>query len=614
MKHLRGSGIKEYLPAGIAGAAAFSMQYTVPVLDTFETSEFGFSNEIRVLAKGLNGHGLLWSVLALSLAYFMNKTRNMLRENNISFMPGLALISAAFGLLNTAGLFMFHMDSLPFGYGAAVFLMGLIAAAGWAVMFYTAAVWLIVLFGKRTCNEAWEIDDRKLLFGSAAAVLAGWLPWMLVYYPASMDNDVFFQLTTALGYIPKTNHHPWFSSVVLASFYRVGRALGSENAGIFLYVLVRNVLIAVIYARGIVLLKRSGAPKNIVIGTVLFYAVTPVWGAYSKHAFKDTFGAGLFCWFVLALITSLKKEKQGKDPGLAWAEAGLAGALASLFRNNFIYAIFPAVVLTAGYLVFRKSLKKAILLIGCLSIFFLYNQYIFRIEGVMKGSVVEAAAIPMQQTARVVSKERNTLTAEEAERITQFWDLDELGEKYNPIHFDPVKFAIRMKENATGKDYVKLWIFMFPRHKRAYIEAFIAQNYAYYSFTPRRAYWEGGYNSNMVIYDWINTNNKAWLEHYHFSYINAFGLPRKLLHNLAELWDRTPVLNLTDTAALYTWMIVLIGYWLLRKKAYVYLLPVFAVLLLICSCMAAPVNDCFRYFAPVAAAFPVLLSLVFCHE
>ena len=84
---------------------------------------------------------------------------------------------------------------------------------------------------------------------------------------------------------------------------------------------------------------------------------------------------------------------------------------------------------------------------------------------------------------------------------------------------------------------------------------------------------------------------------------------REAMQQWTTVWDNTLFLSLTDVIALYTWLTVLIGWILIRKKKYIYLLPVIMVELLILTCIASPVNDCFRYFAPVAASLPMLLAI-----
>ena len=43
---------------------------------------------------------------------------------------------------------------------------------------------------------------------------------------------------------------------------------------------------------------------------------------------------------------------------------------------------------------------------------------------------------------------------------------------------------------------------------------------------------------------------------------------------------------------------------------YLRLLPLVAMGILILTCIASPVNDCFRYYAPIAASFPASVVLL----
>lgn len=82
------------------------------------------------------------------------------------------------------------------------------------------------------------------------------------------------------------------------------------------------------------------------------------------------------------------------------------------------------------------------------------------------------------------------------------------------------------------------------------------------------------------------------------------------MHECAKVWDKIPVLCLTDICALYTWLAVLIFYYLLTKKYFMRTIPIIAVGIMILTCVASPVNDCFRYFIPVAASLPALFTLL----
>lgn len=113
----------------------------------------------------------------------------------------------------------------------------------------------------------------------------------------------------------------------------------------------------------------------------------------------------------------------------------------------------------------------------------------------------------------------------------------------------------------------------------------------------------------MCIWNWLGTqyypDNVFYL-----SQPKALAVPREILDKWADLWEHLPVVSLTNVIAVYTWLIVLITFWLLKTKNYVFALPCVAILLVVLTCIASPVNGCFRYFAPAAASLPALISLV----
>ena len=153
---------------------------------------------------------------------------------------------------------------------------------------------------------------------------------------------------------------------------------------------------------------------------------------------------------------------------------------------------------------------------------------------------------------------------------------------------------------------------MFFRFPYTYVEAFIAQSSGYYAFIPEytdaQRFGPGSHaNVGMTIFNWVEDGrfDSTLLCHYSERFAGA----RKILDNWPEIWHQIPLLNLTDMKPLYTWIVFLMGWLFFMRKEYFKLLPVCAWLLMMLTCVASPVNDCFRYFAPAAASFPALITL-----
>lgn len=567
------------------------------------------ANKFDLLKQILNGYGFIWSLIAILLTLFFGYTKVKL-QNEVKRPVGLNIISGVFGTLNVCGLMMFHMDDLPFFESFSWLVFTVFFIFGWATLFYYVAQWVLYGFELLSCDEQeWKFrtDPKSRLLFSGIIFLC-WLPWMLVYYPASMDWDVYRQLCSALGYgyFATSNHDPWLASCILALFYKIGVLLGSQNIGIFLFVLVRNLLISVFYGNCVAQLCKNGVPKWLCIGSLLFYAVTPVWGAYAKHAFKDTFATALFGAYTVALITVVL---QGKNHTLNWKSCiayVFFSAAAALMRNNFIYAIAPVTFILVLWLLLGKlGWKKSVVLLAGVFIYLSFNQYIFNVVGVRKGSSREALSVPFQQTARTVKYHGEEITEEQRLVIDSVLDYGSMAEKYDPLVSDPVKD--RYKETELG-GYIKTWFDMLFQFPDTYIEAAIGGSYGYYSFTPKHPIHAGNWNSGMTVFTGIEVSNFDQFG-FDFSYVDKLQGARDILNQWVYVWDSLPILSLIDTIAAYTWIIVLLGYWLLRKKKYPELIVIFAMLIMILTCIASPVNDAFRYYSPVAAGFPALMLL-----
>ena len=523
--------------------------------------------------------------------------------------PGLWVLSGCFGALNAAGQWMYAGDRLPRSPGeyAAFWLQALTGTA----LFFTAAC-LILICGPRLLRGGREkgrsMTDGRFGVAAFGVILAGWLPWLISYYPMSADYDVYRPILQYLGQMPKTNDFPWFYCTTVGAFYRLGIAIGDKNAGMFLYIALRAIVMAVIYANLAVKLKQRGIRRSILWAVILFYALVPVWGAYAKHGFKDTQAAALFCWYTTVTVEAVAKLRKKERRNGIWLQYGIASLAVSLYRGNCIFIVIPvtmllmAAVLRTGPRPGRGQMC-AMLLSGIL-VWGGYQGYIRAVEKVEPGRMASALTIPFQQTARTVRDHAVDLSETEREGIGSVLDTERVGQLYDPLISDPVKDTV----HDLGRNlmrYVRVWAGMGLRYPGTYLEALIGQSYGYYAFTGDQAPHAGNWNCGMTIFDWVK--DSRYDDAFTCDYVDQMQPVRRTLDEWARIWHRIPVLRLSDCKALYTWGVLLAGYVLMRRKRWIEMIPVCAILLTVLFCCGSPVNDCFRYFAPAAAAAPAVL-------
>ncbi len=598
---------------GIFLALVLLISYNLAVSDTtytLATVEHVPESGLPLLLEEMRrimvpGYGLTAGALAAVIAWILYHIRESIKSSRYAGNPLIIFVSILFGILNVSGLMVSETDAILSFSGVWALLGSLLLVGGWAYCFYLASVMCMVGIDLHFSGEKEERSSRKFVFLVFIFIIACWLIWIIPYYPASMDNDVFNQLKSWL--VSHNDHHPWFTTVLLGLCYDLGKKFVSENAGIFLYVLLRDLMIAFVFANVAGVMRSRGLPKALYRGTVLFYAVTPVFGAYAKHAFKDTLSMGCYAAYLLTLylvVDEIAHENETRPASAAfWHSA--AALLTCLSRHNLVYVVLPVEVVVIILYMVRKCRKKALLLV--LSVVMLFGYRIglkqFNIES---GSPVEALSIPLQQIGRVYRDDREALTDEDLQVLGSIFDMEKLAQ-YDPSVSDPIKSGFRqdVSKREVFPVLINVWFDFLKRFPLTYYEAAVGQSCGYYAFTPRLPERAGNWNSGMTVFDWIGCNGD-YDEQFDFHYMERTQGVRSTLHAWVKVWDKIPLLSLTDVCALYTWLTVICGMYMLINRKYIYVLPVLSMILLIGTCMASPVNDCFRYFVPAAAAFPVL--------
>ena len=600
---------------GILIMSTLTFNYTI--IDSAEMNPL--TNLLNSLMTWLNGYGASVAVQTIAVAYGVYQILMYRSKAKKNLPVQYIVVSVIFGFMNLCGLCMYHMDRLPFFYSKTWLFVMIPLWLSYSIMFILVAFLAenAFCYFAKDCPIDKVIDTSKPLMSKIgleafSVILLCWLPWVISYYPASMDWDVYRQLAsfTNVSSYAHSNHDPFFSFFVIGVCYNLGKWLGSENLGVFIYIVLRDIALAAIYARVVWTLSRAGFPKLLCIVVLFYYAITPVWGAYAKHAFKDTFAAGLFCAAITSMICVIRLERNKKLQYNDCVVFAILSCFSCLFRGNVIYALLPSVVLLSILLISKKQIGYGcIALSGCL-FFLVFNYSITHFGGIKPADKEEALSLPFQMSARTVRDHFEEITEEEKAALNGYLDYESMGTRYDPLVSDPVKNRAKKDVSVSTKAaYFKVFLKMISKYPVTNFEAIIASTYGYYTFAPKHGETEGNYNANMTILSGIKPS--GFLEWFsNFEYKEETKKYREWLHRWSRIWDRLPLFSLTDTIAAYTWFVVLLGLWLIQHHKKNELIPVLSVLMLIGTCIASPVNDCFRYYSLAAASCPSLLLLL----
>ena len=190
-------------------------------------------------------------------------------------------------------------------------------------------------FAKKSGAYIWRFHFAGMV------TLGNWLA-----LPGSVDWDSHTQICQALDSMEMTAHHTVLSTWLHGGLVQLGRLFGSDNLGVFLYVLLQCLACAWIYGQIVAFCAKLKAPRWLQYAVTAFFALVPVWGAFAQ-----SYGQGYVVRSGLFAICSVYggcldffRRVRG-TPDFVWALWRFQPYWVCLLRNNGVIAVFPVLLL-----------------------------------------------------------------------------------------------------------------------------------------------------------------------------------------------------------------------------------------------------------------------------
>ncbi len=442
-------------------------------------------------------------------------------------------------------------------------------------------------------------------------LLLAWLIYMIAFYPIILSPDPSFQIKMFFNehtkyidwVIPRndtifmTTHHPVIHTFLLGGCIQLGRSLGSDNLGLFIYSFLQSMALAATLSYTIAYTKKIKLKNSVRILLLFFYAFAPMFPLYAMSGVKDTYYTCfviLYTLFLLDLFLFSREKIQWKQIGVG---IGIILGM-TLFRNNGIYLFLLSFPFLFFYRFFDK--KRLFVLFACsLAGYGLFTKVLIPSLGISEGSIREVLSIPFQQTARYVKYHEEEVTEEEKKVIDHILGYEDLKERYQPTIADSVKNNYNKYTTEEDlKKYFEVWWHQLIKHPDTYIQATMNNVYGY--FYPNSTRW-------YIYYKFDSRITQNDLVDYHYNSLNGL---RTVLTDYGVSFPYIPGLGMSCNIGICTWilfyLVATVG--VRRKEMLLVLAPTLISLLI---CVASPVNCYFRYAMPYVFMIPFLtVSLV----
>ncbi len=439
--------------------------------------------------------------------------------------------------------------------------------------------------------------------------LFSYLPYYLMYYPTWFNNDAIWQLEQILGWKARSNHHPFFHTMIMQFFVTVGyRISGTYTGAVAFYTFWQMALVAFTFAFCLYVLYKRGTRLLWLALAVIFYIALPVHGMLSICMGKDAFFVSALVFFAWMSHTfELEREKGCRR----WILYFVTGLSVCLLRSNgiLIFAGTAFVGILYRGICGRHStgdrhtlpVRTILCTVAVLVCYLLYQGPVLKSLQVEPPDTIEGLTMPTQHLLCAYMR-GGSLTEEEVAMIGAVLPLEKMEDYYNPYLFDVTKNLIREEGDqdviARNKgEYFKLWLRVGLRNPMLYLEGEVRQTAGYWAYrVPHEQYLYGEY---FMVDNPFGIVSERKL----FTYDQSLVMGR-FLAGFQDLYNRVWSLGLNSWVMLFG-----LAYLAWQKKNAMCYVPY--IMLLLSLLLAAPVYNEFRYAYGLFAAFPLLLGYTF---
>lgn len=298
-----------------------------------------------------------------------------------------------------------------------------------------------------------------------------WLPWIIAHLPGAIDEDTIWQLTT--WRLPQTwsDHNPWLTTVLFGTFLDFGRTLGNQGVGLALYGAIQALLTAASFSVALCYLKRFRVPRPLFVTCTVMLCALPCFASYGSEMVKDALFAWPWLLFAAGYIECVRTRGACLRHAPVLVGMIVLGILIVLTRKTGIYLILPACLVLFFVIGAPSRGRLALLCLVPLVFLMIWSHVLLPAWGVGGTSSGEYLSVPLQQTARFVTLQGDTLSEEDRAVIDKVVSYEAMATEYNQYFTDAVKDTYKDPDREDLNAYLHLWMRIGMQHPGIYLAA-----------------------------------------------------------------------------------------------------------------------------------------------
>lgn len=479
------------------------------------------------------------------------------------------------------------------------------AALSAAFFFFSSWAANAILNHPIKLGEKPRFAPGKVWLLSTVLLFVSWIPCLFVYYPGSVSPDSLACIVRAVGIAGLSNQQPVAYILLMRPFFLFAQAIGKDlNFGAALFLMFQTVVMAVMTAYLIGWETKKKMPLLVMVLTLAYFILNPVFPLYSCTMWKDVLFGALVLLYVLNVFDIVYSNGGWLKSRRNFFWFLLLNLLVAFLRNNGYFIIF--VTLAVIFIMCRKNWKR--LLPGFLAVLMLVpivQGPIYSAFKISPSPFAESVGIPLQQIGYTVVH-NGKITDEQKQFLNQLLPLDEMKKAYQPHSSNGIKFDKQFNDAFLEKNklnFLKIWAQMLPANLKSYVNAYGWQTYGY---------WHIG-TTNWTVYDGIGEGYGAQGHGLFMSDPLHMAQNRPVMQKaFQDLQQSIPILSGLVSIATLFWISVFAACILIIRRKGRLLLALLPLLILWGTLMlATPVYCEFRYMFAFAMALPATVLFAF---
>lgn len=241
-------------------------------------------------------------LLYIILVYFLYNTSKYLKRK-ISIII-YSLINAFIFTIGKSFMISDNLYLITHNYGQL--FVSWIAFIGYFILFYVFVCLLLTFFDNYTTKihyfktnklKTWIFDSYPVM-GCSIILLILWSPYLICYFPGILQYDGYEQIKMYYGLRTWTTHHPIYSTLFMGILMDLGKYLGSDELGVFIYTFPQCITFILSLSYSFTYMKKWNISYKLRLIFLLFFGLLPIFPMYAYTEIKDSINYIFSLWLL----------------------------------------------------------------------------------------------------------------------------------------------------------------------------------------------------------------------------------------------------------------------------------------------------------------------------